>query len=392
MSPARLPIMALAICVVGPVACDVGKEAPADAAVPPGTPVEVESTPLAAVGVAQGDTLQEFGRVVTPFVLPDDRLVVPDGIAQVIRTFDFDGAHLASFGGRGEGPGEFSSLLRAWSRGDTLEAFDLNGMRITRFLPDGSVDVVALRLDRFGYTPLPGALPDGWVLSGVQNTGPGSERPPRSRDRIALSKLGFDGTSQTRLAETWGVARYTDGEGNRRVEPLSPRGLYVVRGGKLYVGETLTPRIRRYDSDGNLESEITWEATGYMDPAAALGVVRDSAIAGASPEDVASVRSDLDDAPAPESVPVFWDFLVDGEGFLWVRPYELVQHAHYLGGWSGPGPGGRWLVFSPEGDEVGAVRLPDELIPVRVGTDVMAGIARDELGVETVRVHEVRRR
>lgn len=382
---------ALVLLVLGVLAgsCDAPADSPTTDA-PPGTPLAIASDPLVSVGVASGDTAQEFGRVVTPFLLPDDRFAVPDGLAQVIRIFDLDGNALQSLGGQGEGPGEFSALARAWPRGDTIEAFDLQTVRVTRFLPDSSVEVVALRPERFGFFPLPGAVSDGWILSGVDNTGPGAG-PPDGRDEIGLLHLESDGETQHRVAGTLGIHRYSH-DGGSGVHPVSPQGVYRIHQDRLYVGETLTPRIVVYDLDGTVQSEITWEPAEGTDPAAALAVVRDSALARADSDELESVRQTFDAVPTAEAVPVFHDLLVDGEGFIWVRPYELPGHAHYLGGWAGPGAGRSWLIFTPEGERVGTVEVPDELIPVHIGTDAILGLVRDELGVESVHIHAIERR
>lgn len=369
--------------------CDAPADDPA-AEAPPGTPLAVAPDPLVSVGVASGDTAQEFGRVVTPFLLPNDRFAVPDGLAHVVRVFDLEGNPVQTLGGQGEGPGEFLSLSRAWPRGDTIETFDLQTVRVTRFLPDGSVEAVALRPERFGFFPLPGAVSDGWILSGVDNTGPGSG-PPDGRDEIGLLHLESDGETQRRIAETLGIHRYSHDDGSG-VHPVSPRAVYRIHQDQLYVAETLTPRIVRYDLDGTVQSEITWEPAEGPDPATALAEVRDSALARADPDELQSVRQTFDAVPAASAVPVFHDFLVDGEGFVWVRPYELPGHAHHLGGWSGPGAGGSWLIFSPRGERVGTVQVPAELIPLHIGTDAILGLARDELGVESVRIHAIERR
>ena len=45
--------------------------------IPAGAPLGIDGAARLGLGVVDGDTLQEFDRVRTPFLLPDDRLVVP---------------------------------------------------------------------------------------------------------------------------------------------------------------------------------------------------------------------------------------------------------------------------------------------------------------------------
>ena len=113
--------------------------------------------------------------------------------------------------------------------------------------------------------------------------------------------------------------------------------------------------------------------------------------------DSASARTDgprqnLEGFPVRDPFPVFGGFIVDDEQFLWVRPYEPLVHSPAFGGLAGAGPGGEWLIFSPQGVQVGSVELPSELEPHQITSDAVVGIVRDELGVESVRVHALARR
>ncbi|MEE2897432.1 MAG: hypothetical protein VX815_03095 [Gemmatimonadota bacterium] len=56
------------------------------------------------------------------------------------------------------------------------------------------------------------------------------------------------------------------------------------------------------------------------------------------------------------------------------------------------GPGGEWLVISPDGSEVGWIEVPAGLELVQVTSNSVVGLHRDDLGVESVRVHLLTRR
>jgi hypothetical protein len=161
----------------------------------------------------------------------------------------------------------------------------------------------------------------------------------------------------------------------------------------VYVAETLVPRIEVRTAAGALEREITWTPDVAPSARATSREVVDSAIARVPPHQAVALRQRLESAPIPERVSVFWQFHVDDDGFIWIRPFEAQRHAAALGGLSQPGggSGGRWLVLSPAGAQVSALDAPDELEIVRITSTAVIGIARDALGVESVRAHRLQR-
>ena len=363
-------------------ACGPGEEAAPVSSIPIGTPTVVAIAPLLSVGVLEGDSLEEFYRVVTPFLLPDGRLVVPLRGSGTLRVFGPGGEVLESLGRPGRGPGEFVSLSAAWPRGDTIEAFDRGLLRITRFLTDGSVETVRLEgpaLNRL--TALPGTLSNGWAFARVAASQMGG------RDEMMVHGFALDGTYLGEVAQVEGMARYEPPGGGSGPDPLSPRAVFAVGGSEIYVGETLTPSVRVLELTGALVREITWERDGTLSAEEAFRMVVDSASARTDRS-----RQSLEAFPVRDPFPAFGGFIVDDEQFLWVRPYEPLVHSPAFGGLAGAGPGGEWLIFSPEGVQVGSVALPSELEPHQITSDAVVGIVRDELGVESVRVHSLARR
>ena len=352
-----------------------------------GAPLEIEAEAVLSVGVVAGDSLQEFDRVRTPFVFPDGRLVVPLGGSRDIRVFTQEGEFVERLGGRGEGPGEFVDLSAAWPRGDTIEAFDGLLRRVTRFLPDGSVEVVPIT---HGSQPdlsfAAGPLEEGWALGGVVSGGPGD------RDLIVFHHFDRTGRHLGELDSIGGIVRYM-AEGYGGPEPLSPRAVAASDGTHLYLGDTRVPSIRRVRLPGIVDGEIAWEPAESESAEAVLDQVIDVAVSRA-PADRASVtRTRLEAARVPSELSVFWDFLLDPEGFLWVQPYQPLAHsfalgARYLGG---VGNGGAWWVFTADGHYAGSIEVPDGLELTQITRTSVVGIRRDPLGVESVHVHRVRR-
>ena len=354
---------------------------------PPGAPLEIEVDAALSVGVVAGDTLLEFDRVVRPFVLPDGRLVVPNSGSGDIRVFNPNGDFQERLGSEGEGPGEFVDLSAAWPRGDTIEAFDGGLRRVTRFLPSGSVEVVAIPSGEYPDIGLgAGPLGRGWVLGGVATAGYGQ------RDRIAVHHFDRDGGYLGELASVGGIFRYTAANYGGP-EPLSPRSVFASDGNHLYFGDTLEPSIRRTSGPGIADGEITWVMTESLSVRAALDQVIDLAVSRAPADQKSAIRAGLEAAPVPDELSVFWDFLLDPTGFIWIQPYEPLAHAFALGARyvGGVGNGGAWSVITPEGRHAGSIQIPEGFELTQVTSTSVVGIRRDALGVESVHVHRIRR-
>lgn len=374
--------------LVALTACDAAPDAGLAVDPSAGTPPTIEAEAVLSVGVVTGDTLQEFDGVVAPFVLPDGKLVVPLGGSSDIRVFGRDGEFVGRLGGDGEGPGEFRYLSAAWPRGDTIEAFDSRLRRISRFLPDGSVEVVGIASGEYpDMSVAVGPLADGWALGGVVAGGHGE------RDGIVVHHFDRDGAHLGELGSLKGFARYY-AMGGGSPHPLSPRSVFASDGTQVFLGDTEVPSIRRVRSPGEATGEITWELAESISGDAALQQVTEAALSRGVANQGFFTRERLEAAPVPTHVSVFWDFLPDPHGYLWVQPYELLQHAFALGAsLAGPGTSGDdWWVFTTNGRYAGSVEIPEGLAVTQITRASVVGIRRDELGVETVHVHRVNRR
>ena len=132
---------------------------------PTGTVVVVNSPPQTArppkltlvedlrIGTMNEEGPTSFGAIRGITALADGRVAVLDGQAQEIRIFDALGKHLATYGGKGEGPGE---LQGAWgimqSSKGTLWVPDHSNDRMSLFDPaTGFQTSFPFRVYRYGY-------------------------------------------------------------------------------------------------------------------------------------------------------------------------------------------------------------------------------------------------
>jgi hypothetical protein len=298
---------------------------------------------------------------------------------------------MQTLGRQGEGPGEFADLTAAWPRGDTIEVYDYRLQRVTQFPGIGDPTVIRLNTLPLGSALAEGALRDGW-LARVMMSSIQTGAPQARRDSLALILWQRNGTRGREIGQVEGLARYVDANGGVTPDLLSPETRVIVSRNAIYVGDTRYPAIRVLDPTSDSTMLIEWATTDNRSPGDVFSDVVDTLLARTPEERRPQLRERIAAAPVPSFLSVFWGFLVDDLGFIWIRPYEPLVHAHALGGWAGTGPGGDWLVVSPQGQLAGTIRLPDDLEPTYISTDAVVGVRRDTLGVESVALHALSRR
>ena len=83
----------------------------------------VAGAPELVIGSVESEGPDAFGRIDGVAVLSTGVLVVADGLNSELRAFDRSGRHVWTVGRRGEGPGEFASLVGAFAmEGDSVLA------------------------------------------------------------------------------------------------------------------------------------------------------------------------------------------------------------------------------------------------------------------------------
>ncbi|MEX2530560.1 MAG: 6-bladed beta-propeller [Gemmatimonadota bacterium] len=363
-----------------------GGDAPAEGpALPTGSPLGLSAAPVLVVGERPNDPDHEFHRVVTPFLLPDGGIGVPLSSEGSIRIFDERGEFVQALGASGEGPGEFARLAAVWARGDTVVALDGGLNRVTRFVPGAPPETTLLEGVPSAQTGVPGLRSGGWVLYGVKQVG------RTGRDLVAVHHFAPDGSHVGELGEVAGFRRHVH-DGGAGPDPISPRPLVRTNGDQVYVAETLTPRITVFDVATGDTHVVEWEPEGSLSHAEAVAMARAQvANPGSRQMEEAWTLASFQALTGSEEVSVFWDFLIDGGEFVWVRSYDPAIHATNVGGLMTAGAGGEWKVFHLDGRSVSAVTVPPDFEPLRIEGDHLVGIRRDEFDVESVRVYGIER-
>lgn len=356
---------------------------------------QIGPDPAVSIGAREGEAPYLFNGAVSATRLPDGRILVADGGSSELRMFDSVGTHVRTWGGEGEGPGEFWWLnhVAAWP-GDSIVAWYPGRGRISVF---NSVGGYGRSFGLWGDCPprCPRAVAarrDGTILTTY---------PGEASDSALLEIRDGDGellTSFEKLPDR--DLRFWKGDhGENWSEPI-PYGSELAKGlwGDLIVASrTSRYEIRAFRANGSLarivrlehplrattpadyDRYIESELEEYSDfltrgspgfPASELEYI------------LARRRETIEATTMADTFPAFSSFIADAADHLWVREYDFPGE---------PRPAPLWTVFDPGGRVLGYVETPPGLRIFEIGEGYILGRVRDELGVERVQVWPLRR-
>ncbi len=330
-----------------------------------------EAPVLDLVRTGSGD-MHAFVQVRDFARLANGSLMLVDGASGEIRLYGRRGQFQRSFGGRGDGPGEF----RLFPMVDVLR----DGRIVARDLvPGGQASTFTVDAGLTGTFVQPkGVFPIGQLVVGQHLWGV-VEGPARREDpnRLGLkrSELRVGRVSDLGLFDTLAVV-----EGNETVGtavgdavPLMGRQTAVVPDGTghLIVGTADEMEFQRID--GGSGAVVSIARIAGID----LGVSRRDVEAerrtrlggGSSP----ATRELIANLPVPGRKPAYEQLIVDEEGNVWAGEYLGLARRH---------DSRRWHVWNEAGTWLGVVTTPARFRVMRIGIDEMLGVRLDENDVE----------
>lgn len=348
----------------------------------------VDSVPSVSIGKLEGEDPYLLHEVRDAMTLFDGRIVVANRGSHELRVFDASGVHLATWGGEGEGPGEFNSLLEVadW-RGDSLIAWYSQGDRLSVFDLDGN----------FGRTMIPGdprnrveeVSPGGAILV----SGPADDefalQDGLTRDERRHEVLDAEGTTVASLGIHRGSEYHMSASGELYLMMTIPftRSIHTtVWAGRLVVAPNDRYEVKAHDPAGTLGLVVRREHPPVTPTSAHMEAYIDRRVAARPPAEQAERRRELremyGDVPVAETFPAFDRVVADALGHLWVREYDLPgeERAKPL-----------WTVFDPDGRVLGFVETPPGLRIHEIGEDHILGRSTDDVGVEYVQVWRLNR-
>ncbi len=335
-------------------------------------------TPLLELGSRDGGPTQ-FSGLRRVLLGPEGDVWVGDAGSSEIRVFRLDGSLRTSVGRPGDGPGEFRRLrLLGRFRGDSVAVWDDVDARLTVLTPGGEVARVVPFVSGDDAPPHAlGVFPDGTLLA--QTPRILAARSLRSGQLLAdtarIVRLDPDSGSATPLGRVPGPTWIWTGHA------MVPMGFtinadFAVAGDDVMAvaGPAFRVRVLR---DGALVASFGVARKPRPVTDADRKAYRDFA-AGFLPDSIQrrEYLAALDRTGTPDRLPAYDRVLVADDGNVWAEVYA-------------PDPAGArtWEVYAPKGAALGSVAVPAGFVLTDVAEGKVAGVWRDRLGVEDVRVY-----
>lgn len=341
--------------------------------------------PSVSIGAVEGEDPYLFSAATDATTLRDGRIVVVDMASDELRVFDALGTHLATWGGRGEGPGELIDLYHVdrWP-GDSVAAGDYRNESITVFDSDGNFG----RIVRLESDPFPWDLRALFALGLYTVTRDGSVLVSRQRDgsdEVDIGILDAEGRLRGSLGRHPGWPSLVE-RNMVLYPPIFSRALAVRPWAELVViAPTDRSEIRAFTQAGALARIVRLGNEPRAPERAHIDAYIEAQMSRVSSDDAdyrAPMRGDYNAVPVAERIPVFTSVVADALDHLWIEEYEVPGEER---------EGVLWTVVDPGGRVLGFVETPEALEIYEIGDDFILGRVRDELDVEYIQVWPLER-
>ena len=343
----------------------------------------ISAEPSLSIGSVAGGGPDQLYWVMDATRLPDGRIVIANAGSSELRVFHPDGSHAGTWGGRGEGPGEFSSeaptVVARWP-GDSIAAPNRWAGRLSIFDQHGNhgrdVHLEA------GLANVVDLLPDGGIVTGgiAGMHGGMTGSTGLVRPDVEWKVLGPDGKLDASFGEFpgtewWAVFARGGQIESSQVHPFGRNTIGAVWGDLVAIGDQAVYEIKAFAADGTLARVVRRDGDPGSPTRAEQDAYWERRYADLPDERRANALREVSDMPLVDSYRAFSTILSDPLGYLWVREYRRRV----------------WTVFDQEGRVHGLVEMPSGLGVFEIGEDYILGRSRDELGVEYVQLWSLSR-
>lgn len=346
-------------------------------------PWRIGAEPSLSIGSVAGGGPNQLFRVLDATRLPDGRIVIANAGSSELRVFHPDGSHAATWGRRGEGPGEFTNgsptIVALWP-GDSVAAANRFGARLSLFDNDGNHGRdVHLEASLANVVDL---LPDGGIVTGgiagmhgAMTGSTGNVRPD-----VEWKVLGADGELDASFGEFpgtewWAVFSLGGQIESSRVHPFGRNTVGAAWGDLVAIGDQAAYEIKAFAADGSLVRIVRRDGDPERPNRAEQNDYWERRYADRPADQRANSLREAKAMDLVDSYPAFSAILSDLVGNLWIQER-----------WSSV-----WTVFDPQGRVRGLVEVPSGLRVLEIGEGYLLGMARDDLGVEYVQLWSLSR-
>ena len=331
----------------------------------------IDPDPLVDLTLSGNGPRHEFHGLRDMKQRPDGSLVIADGSSLEVRVFSAAGEFLGSFGGRGDGPGEFRSLRRIENAGDTLLALDRG--RVTVAAPDLTV-VGTFAIDP--WTIDLHYLDRGRILPEISRPVlpmdglAGRVRPPQPLVLLDLEGTRIDSVGELLGAEVYVLVR--DGSYVGAAPHFFGKRPHVAALGRhILRGSSDTMQLEELDPSGNLVRILRIPDYPLDLSDARIASERDLLLGRLAPGH--PLRAPFEAVPASDTRPAFTDILVDPSGAVWLELHRAESEQDQPE---------EWLVLDADGTWLGTIEVPDRFRVTEITMDAVLGVREDALHIQ----------
>ena len=342
--------------------------------------------PAVSIGAVEGEEPYMLAGAIDATKLSDGRIVVANVGTQELRVFDPAGVYLATWGGQGEGPGEFTGLwqIEPWP-GDSIVAWSAPRLGISVFDARGTY----ARTFRLVHDEATSPMQQFWPQSTTRDGAILAAHRPEAADTVVVQLRDGEGEIRSSFGTHPGNEPFIHREGDRSIlfwKIFGRQPVWSPWGDLTVVAHTGRYEFTAFRSDGSLSRIVRRDHTLHSPSETDVETFVEWQIGRSrrsSESEMAESRRRYRNVPVAEHFPAFESIMSDTRDHLWVEEYELPGEE---------APGTLWTVFDPEGRALGFVETPEGLWIHEIGEDYILGTAYDELNLEYVQVWELERR
>ena len=336
----------------------------------------IDPDPILDLTLSGNSPAHEFFQVGTVMRRPDGSITVANRSSQEVRAFSESGEFQGSFGGPGEGPGEFSNLQRIKNAGDTLLALDYDG-RVTVVAPDLTV----IRTFNLTHTTTDlYYLGDGTILTESYSSATWEDavnelvRPPEALMLFDLRGVRIDSIGETRGAESYSYAEEDRWASGRPL--FAKRAHIAVLGERIFRGSSDMMQVEELDASGNVVRILRIPGYDLELTEAQVAAEREDRLNFDLPRGMTVPPFFLrmvEALPAPTTRPAHAEMLVDPSGAVWLELFRArIEQDRPQ----------EWLILDADGTWLGTIEVPDRFRVTDITMETVLGVWRDELDVE----------